>query len=293
MDLETLRIFMDLKRTGNITRTANNFYMTQSAMSKRLALLERELGVQLFCRGKGKAYAEPTEAANELLDIAERMLLLYQQAQQLGCTAARPFFHIGCIQSVQAYLLPEIIARMELTYPELVFHLEDHHTAEIFPLVLNRRLDIGITQNAAPFRELESVLLYEEEYYAVLQKKQTLFAPGTVLRPEMLPLRHEIYESFGVRLQEWHDLWWGPADCKLRVDVTSTAKLYFREAEDWIIVPRLVALDMEKNGFVKFRLDPEPPMHSVYAVYHRRNDSSLIAEFIELVQQTVQPFLAK
>ena len=48
-DFELLRI---LGETRNITHAADKLYMTQSALSKRIKTLERELGVEIMLRSR-------------------------------------------------------------------------------------------------------------------------------------------------------------------------------------------------------------------------------------------------
>ena len=48
-DFELLRI---LDETRNITHAADKLYMTQSALSKRIKTLERELGVEIMLRSR-------------------------------------------------------------------------------------------------------------------------------------------------------------------------------------------------------------------------------------------------
>ena len=101
MDIESLKFFIEVRNSGNITNTANAFYVTQSAVSKRLSMLEAELGVQLFQRGKGRSRAVITPAGESFAEIAERILLLHRQALSLKYGAERRTLTIDCINSVQ------------------------------------------------------------------------------------------------------------------------------------------------------------------------------------------------
>lgn len=50
MELRQLQYFMQICEYGSILKAANNLYMTQQAVSKSIAALERELGASLFYR---------------------------------------------------------------------------------------------------------------------------------------------------------------------------------------------------------------------------------------------------
>ena len=54
VELRVLRYFLTLAREESISRAAEALYITQPTLSRQLAELEEELGVQLFERGKRK-----------------------------------------------------------------------------------------------------------------------------------------------------------------------------------------------------------------------------------------------
>lgn len=77
MDLQAVRTFVSVAETGQFQAAADELGVTQQAASKRVASLERELGVQLFTRtGKGVRLTVDGQAllphARELLRAAER-----------------------------------------------------------------------------------------------------------------------------------------------------------------------------------------------------------------------------
>lgn len=53
MDTEALRSFVRAAGLGQLRRAADELGVTQQAVSKRIAALERELGVRLFTRTAG------------------------------------------------------------------------------------------------------------------------------------------------------------------------------------------------------------------------------------------------
>lgn len=280
MDIESLKFFIEVRNSGNITNTANAFYVTQSAVSKRLSMLEAELGVQLFQRGKGRSRAVITPAGESFAEIAERILLLHRQALSLKCGAERRTLTIACINSVQDYILPPFITEIQRKDRNLCVTIEDHHSVEIFPLLEKKMVDIGITQAPAPFPDLRSLLLFQEGYRVVMRPSGTGLHAGAV-HPEQLPAEHEIFEAFDSEFQHWHDYWWRPSGAKIRVNTTPTAERYFSDPEDWIIVPDSVAVKMELDGFVSFALTVTPPVHRCYLVCGKDNGDASVEGFVE------------
>ena len=286
MDMETLRIFLDVQRSGSITAAANNHYMTQPAIGKRIAQLERELDVTLFQRGKGHSHVELTPEGKSFSDIAERILMLYEQAQALHEDAARQYLTVACIHSAHDFLMPKLLVQLKEEHPRLCVTVEDHHTVEIMPLLENRRIDVGITQSAAVSRCLISELLYEEPYYVVLRPENEL-SKKKVLHPTELDASHGIFQSFDQSFEEWFDKWWKPYSVKMRVNTTPSAEHYFSDSADWMIVPRAVASEMLSHDFVVCSLTENPPMHCVYMIWNSRNQRESLQWFREAVRKNL------
>src|SRR5690606_41990740 len=72
MRLQDLRVFLHVAEQGSLHRSAEALGLTQSALSKTLARLERQVGLQLFERtARG---VTPTEAGATLMRHARQAL---------------------------------------------------------------------------------------------------------------------------------------------------------------------------------------------------------------------------
>ena len=77
MELRVLRYFLAVAREENITAAAEVLHITQPTLSKQLMDLEKELGKQLFIRGKRKITLTEEgmflrKRAQEIVDLADR-----------------------------------------------------------------------------------------------------------------------------------------------------------------------------------------------------------------------------
>ena len=71
MEIDELRAFIEVAQTGSFSQAAEALFLTQPAVSKRVANLEAELGLQLFDRiGRRTAL---TEAGSTLLPRAREL----------------------------------------------------------------------------------------------------------------------------------------------------------------------------------------------------------------------------
>ena len=74
MDRETLVTFLTIVSTNSVSRAAEQLYVSQSIVSKRLQQLETELGVSLIVRKKGTRGIELTPAGLSFLPMAVQII---------------------------------------------------------------------------------------------------------------------------------------------------------------------------------------------------------------------------
>ncbi|MFF4223792.1 LysR family transcriptional regulator [Streptomyces abikoensis] len=88
MDLEAVRTFVAVAEAGQFQKAAVDLSITQQAVSKRIAALERDLGVRLFTRTPRGA--EPTIDGQAFLPHARELLSVAERAVASVRTGRRP-----------------------------------------------------------------------------------------------------------------------------------------------------------------------------------------------------------
>ncbi|MBQ6670729.1 MAG: LysR family transcriptional regulator [Firmicutes bacterium] len=74
MEIRVLKYFIEIAKTGSITRASEVLHITQPSLSKQMKLLEAELGQKLFKRGQYKMIL--TEVGRSFLARAEEIVRL-------------------------------------------------------------------------------------------------------------------------------------------------------------------------------------------------------------------------
>jgi DNA-binding transcriptional LysR family regulator len=78
MDVDLLKTFVEVYHTRHFARAADNLFITPSAVSARIRLLETQLGTALFFRERNNIRL--TSAGERFLGHARNMLRLWEQA---------------------------------------------------------------------------------------------------------------------------------------------------------------------------------------------------------------------
>lgn len=170
MEITQLKYFAAVARLGNVSRAAQELYVTQPNLSKSIARLEDELGVPLFEHRKGKI----------LLNDYGRMFLssvnLSLSELDSGIQSIRRMYessqNILALGSSIDDLLPDVLRDFAQVHPEIGIRQFGCSPAELSERLGRRILDLAITArpisgDAFAFEELgrsEFVILVGGEH---------------------------------------------------------------------------------------------------------------------------------
>src|SRR5258708_29980656 len=88
MDSDALNTFLMVHHRGGISNAAKALHRSQPAISRRIALLEQELGLPLFERVAGRTML--SDAGRVMVPYAERAVAAAQDAENAVRALARP-----------------------------------------------------------------------------------------------------------------------------------------------------------------------------------------------------------
>ena len=120
MNLQHLRYFLAVARTGMFTQAAREMHVTQPTVSSGISELERSLGVQLFNRDS--RHVALTSEGRLLMSYAIQVEDLLEEAgERLDRRDLEPGegFQFGAIDAAVIYLLPEILKEYMRSYPSV------------------------------------------------------------------------------------------------------------------------------------------------------------------------------
>lgn len=116
--LRDLRYFVAVAEELHFTRAAQRLYVSQPALSRQIAKLERDLRVTLLNRDRRTV--ELTDAGTELLDSARRLLADWDEAQRAASDAAATaaaVLRIGQQTSIGRNILEQLVAQLRTRRP--------------------------------------------------------------------------------------------------------------------------------------------------------------------------------
>ena len=147
MEIRQIQYFLSVVETGSFSAAADEHYISQSSLSKKIIALEEELEVSLFDRSKRKVFL--TEAGEAFLEHARKINVAYKAmvVDLNGYKSETDSFSIAAIPVITQYGITAYIAQFQDMYPDIHLTLEEIHGLNIFPALEERRFDLAITRN--------------------------------------------------------------------------------------------------------------------------------------------------
>lgn len=143
--LRQLRAFLAVARQRHFHRAAAELHLTQPAVSRQVADLERALGMRLLDRSTREVV--PTAAGRHLQHALERILgeldgALAQARDQ--AQARRGVVHVAAGPTPAAELMPACIARCARDWPQVAIHLRDLTQHQVLESIQRGEVDFGV-----------------------------------------------------------------------------------------------------------------------------------------------------
>ncbi len=145
MDTQSLTAFMAVAESGSFSAAAERLFLTQPAVSKRIAQLEQQLGTRLFDRVGRRIRL--TEAGQALLPPARQVLLdledMSRAISNLTGTVSGTL-RIGTSHHIGLHRLPPVLRRFSREYPDVKLDIHFIDSEEAWEAVLHGDLEMGV-----------------------------------------------------------------------------------------------------------------------------------------------------
>ncbi|GAB3169059.1 LysR family transcriptional regulator [Telluribacter humicola] len=172
MELRQLRYFVEVARELHFGRAAEKLFISQSALSQQIQLLEEEIGVDLFVRALRlkQRKVELTEVGEQFMTDAVSILRqsekALENARNLG--QHKNELRIGFFKLAFRKWVVEILHTIAIHFPEVEVKIIEFPTVEsVQDGLLEQRIDLGMTLLPLKDESLASQV-YKSDYLSVL-----------------------------------------------------------------------------------------------------------------------------
>jgi DNA-binding transcriptional LysR family regulator len=244
MDLNALEAFVAVAESSSFSRAAEQLFLTQPAVSKRIATLESQLDARLFDR-VGRSI-QLTEAGAALLPTARRVLAELQQTRttlkQLASGEVAGRLSIGTSHHIGLHRLPPVLRSFTADYPSVELDLHFMDSEEACAAVERSELELAVvTLPESPFPRLATEEIWPDPLDFVVGPEHPLAGKPRV-RFEQLVRHPAIVPARGTVTRDILDQALLPRGLRLKVALETnyleTIKMMVSVGLGWSMLPK-------------------------------------------------------
>ena len=180
MEFSQIQSFVEAERRGSFRKAAKSLFVSQSAVSNRIRLLETELGAELFHRFRNGVIL--TDAGRSFLPYATRALYALNEAKQVvpaNRGSGRNLVTIASTRVLGTYTLPLILHKLKNKYPDVRAHINIVRSKEVLDLVVNKHVQIGLSRGLV-HPDVDTRRLFDEDLVLITHPSHKFVTVGNV-----------------------------------------------------------------------------------------------------------------
>lgn len=187
MNLQHLRYFLAVARTGGFTPAARQMNVTQPTVSSAVLELEKSTGVQLFNRDN--RHVALTTEGRMLLSYAVQVEDLLEEASerlQRSDLAPGGGFQFGAVDAAVIYLLPEILKEYMRRYPGVALKTQVAPSRSLIDDLLMQHSEFALIHLPYTHPKIDAVPIYRDDMPLVVGPAHRFARGGAVALAEVV-----------------------------------------------------------------------------------------------------------
>jgi len=286
MDISLVKAFVVLAKHMNYRVAAEQLFITQSALTKKIQRLEKQLDIQLFERNQRGVTITPI--GKTVLTSATSLINSHQQFMRNvegAASGSRGSLHIGFGVSCLT-IAPKLIAKFKQAYPSVQIKLEDLPSQTQLALLSSNELDLAFNRQPSsgdysflPLKtdQLALVLHPSVDSENVDQKLNTL--PYLSLPADRGLGLHKQIRAY------CHDVQWDLEPTQTADDILTLVSLVAANLGFTIVPMSAKALSHDKLQFIP--LEGEYAKWPVGVVWKQDSANPITQRFVEMLTHSL------
>jgi len=283
MDLASLKAFLTVAETGSFSRASEQLFLTQPAISKRIAMLETELETPLFHRIGRQVTL--TQAGKALLPRAQQILLDIEDSTRAIRNLSGKvsgLLSIGTSHHIGLHRLPPVLRAFTRHYPDVELDIQFMDSEDACRAVEHGDLELGIV--TLPLQSsslLHTKVVWPDPLCVILGKDHPLVQHKQISLQQLAEYK-AVLPARGTFTREIIEHAF--AQQKINVDISlstnylETIKMLVSVGLGWSVLPEsMLSKDIRKISVKGFKLKRELGM-----VWHKARTLSNAAQALQI-----------
>jgi LysR family hydrogen peroxide-inducible transcriptional activator len=187
VSLRQLQYVVAVADLRGFRRAAHACHVSQPSLSAQVALVERQLGIQLFERDSRTVRI--SSRGGVVIEQARRILIAAGELGDIARQAADPFhgtLRLGVIPTIGPYLLPDLTPALAKRFPRLSIAWTEARTQDLVRELRDGSLDAVLLALEADIGDLDHVVVMRDSFVLAASARHPLVKTRAAASPGVL-----------------------------------------------------------------------------------------------------------
>lgn len=183
------KIFMSVAENLSFSKAADQFNISQPAVSRHIKELEEHYKTNLFERKGNKVYLTKVgeRVYNAYKEIAQLYRALDFEIGQLHDSVSGEFI-IGASSTISQYVIPQVIASFHKRYPNIKIYLINGNSFEMEKLLTDNKIDMALVENHSSQSGIRYKDFMDDELIVVTGKNSVYAKRESISKEDLLQI---------------------------------------------------------------------------------------------------------
>ena len=284
MTLLEIEAFLAVVKWGTLSGAAQNLYITQPALTRRVQIMEEELGYPLFTRGKGSRKVQLTEQGAEFYQIAWKWKRLWEETNSITVRKDRETLSVAAVDNMNHNLLSDL-------YPQFLkqgymLRLYNAFSEDAYSYMERGIYDLAfitLQDYTQPLPDRTQVRPAYSEGFVVASAQELPNRDGRVCL-SCLREESEVFVAWNKEFKAWHMEHFDERRLPLVVLEHATLAQYFLKEDDhWAFATYTAGEQLRAAGAYIYEPQEAPPPQITYYLANGTKKLPAIRRFLSLL----------
>jgi len=293
MNIKQLEYFVAVAENLNFTRAAEQFYISQTAITQQIKSLEEYLGVQLFIRSK--RHVELTPAGLGFLKESRAIINRTKDAvyrTRLISTGLTGSLNVGFVKGYEKTDFPNNLQKFHFKYPNIFLSLIRENADIIYDKIIDGSLDIAfnILFEVPNLNNLEYKFIRSYPLNAVVSSDHPLAHKKSIKRSdleghafiELKTQEHDHGQAAKIR-REFLEAGFLPI-ISVQSDDIETSLMMASVGLGYALLPSYITDSITpRERLVVIPIEGEEKIMQIIVIWNKDNTNPVLKEFLEVI----------
>lgn len=283
-----IEAFLAVVKYGTLSSAAQKLFITQPALTRRIQLMEEELGYPLFVRQKGRREIQLTEQGTKFRYIAWKWQRLWEETSSIRDRKYRESLAVACTDSASNNIFSSIFVEFtQRGYLLQIYNTFSETAYQFMEKGIYELAFIAMQDYTQPLPAGTQIHPAYAESFVVVSFEELPNRDGIVELPQLRE-NQEVYLAWNKEFKAWHEENFDELIPPIVSLEHYAESRFFLKGDAWMLAPYATGEHYRQLGARIYDLATPPPRQIIYYLTSCGKKDLAVRQFLDLLKERLR-----